>query len=242
MNNYYDFGTKTAKNILIQMADAHDLETIENEIAVIKKLTKEEFWLLVFPVEDWNNDLSPWEAPAVFGKEGFGGRASGTLARIEETLAQLEETSKQISGKGIDEDKRYIIGGYSLAGLFALWAAHRSERFFGVAAASPSMWFPEFTEFMKNHELCCEHVYLSLGDKEARTRNHVMATVEEKIRQAYALLQKKNVNCILEMNQGNHFKDADVRTAKAFSWVLSNAGSGMDVKSLIRVELRNHRR
>lgn len=65
-----------------------------------------------------------------------------------------------------------------------------------------------------------ENVYLSLGDKEEKARNPVMATVGDRIREAYELLKKQNINCILEWNEGNHFKDADLRTAKAFSWVM----------------------
>lgn len=35
-----------------------------------------------------------------------------------------------------DKDRTYIIGGYSLAGLFALWAAYQTDVFCAVAAAS----------------------------------------------------------------------------------------------------------
>ena len=73
---------------------------------------------------------------------------------------------------------------------------------------------------MKNHPIHCRRVYLSLGDKEEKAKNPVMATVGDKIREAYALLQDQGVPCILQWNEGNHFKDADIRTAKAFSWIL----------------------
>ena len=94
------------------------------------------------------------------------------------------------------------------------------DLFKGVAAASPSIWFPGFVEYMKEHELRSRTVYLSLGDKEEKTRNPLMATVEEKIREAQDLLKRQGRNCILEWNPGNHFKDADLRTAKAFCWVM----------------------
>ena len=47
-----------------------------------------------------------------------------------------------------------------------------------------------------------------------------MATVGDKIRTAYDLLIEQNVDCILEWNKGNHFKDPDIRTSNAFAWVL----------------------
>ncbi len=65
-------------------------------------------------------------------------------------------------------------------------------------------------------------VYLSLGDREEKTRNPVMATVGDRIREAHVLMKERGVNCILEWNEGNHFRDADLRTAKAFAWVLNN--------------------
>ena len=203
-----EYGSKAARVVLLQPVDGHDLEFIENEIAVIRRNTAEDFRLFAFRVRDWNKDLSPWPAPAVFGREEFGDGAADTL---DEMLKLCE-----------DRTKTYYIGGYSLAGLFALWAAYQTELFRGVAAASPSVWFPGFTDFMKEHEIRSRQVYLSLGDREEKTRNPVMATVGERIRTAYNLLREQNVDCILEWNEGNHFRDADVRTPKAFARIMNN--------------------
>ena len=51
--------------------------------------------------------------------------------------------------------------------------------------------------------------------------NQTMATVEDCIR-AYAdiLSASDSVETTLEWNPGNHFVDADKRTAKAFLWVM----------------------
>ena len=62
-----------------------------------------------------------------------------------------------------------------MAGLFSLWAAYQTDAFAGVAAASPSIWFPDFLQYMKEHDIRTESVYLSLGDREEKTRNPVMA-------------------------------------------------------------------
>ena len=50
-----------------------------------------------------------------------------------------------------------------------------------------------------------------------------MATVGDNIREACRLLRSRNVSCTLEWNEGNHFRDADLRTAKAFAWILKQA-------------------
>lgn len=206
----YEFGNADSNIILIQPVDDHDLEGIENEFAMITNSCDLSLRLIAVSINNWNNDLSPWEAPAVFGKENFGGDASRTLG----------ELLKLCDDKG----KKYYIGGYSLAGLFALWAAYQTDIFDGVAAASPSMWFPGFDDYMKKNEIKTDTVYLSIGDREEKARNPVMATVGDRIREAHSLLKERNVNCILEWNEGNHFKDADIRTAKAFAWVLNSNG------------------
>lgn len=205
-----EYGNKQSDIVLIQPVDEHDLALIENETAQIRERTSADFRLAAFRVTDWNDDLSPWLAPAVFGKTEFGGSAEDTLKEI---LRFCE-----------DRTKAYYIGGYSLAGLFALWAACQTDLFRGAAAASPSVWFPGFPEYMRMHRMQAGRVYLSLGDREERTRNPVMAKVGENIRAVCDLLKEQEIDCLLEWNEGNHFRDADLRTAKAFAWVIRDAG------------------
>ena len=120
-----------------------------------------------------------------------------------------------------EKNRKYYIGGYSLAGLFALWAACQTDIFSGVAAASPSVWFPGFIDYMKTYKIKSQNVYLSLGDREEKTRNPVMAQIGNCIKEEYRCLLENGINCILEWNKGNHFKEADIRTAKAFAWVMA---------------------
>ena len=60
---------------------------------------------------------------------------------------------------------------------------------------------------MKETHINCNKVYMSLGDKESKTRNPIMATVADKITAAHNILKASGVDTILEWNQGNHFKD-----------------------------------
>lgn len=73
---------------------------------------------------------------------------------------------------------------------------------------------------MQDNEILADAVYLSLGDREERTRNPVMSQVGNAIRRAEAVLTGAGKDCVLEWNKGNHFKDPDLRTAKAFAWLL----------------------
>ena len=208
----HEFGDPDAGIVLIQPVDDHDLEGIENEYAAIAARCDAKFCLKAARVNDWNRDLSPWKAPAVFGKEGFGCGAPETLRELLELCG--------------DRRRTYYIGGYSLAGLFALWVAYQTDVYDGVAAASPSVWFPGFAGYMEENEIRTDTVYLSLGDREEKTRNPVMAAVGDRIRAAHAMLKDRGVNCTLEWNEGNHFRDADLRTARAFAWVLNSRNTG----------------
>ena len=202
----YEYGNLQADVVLVQLVGDHDLAGLEAEVAEIRRLANKEFRLLAVKVDDWNQDLSPWPASAVFGNEDFGNGA-------RETLTEILELCK-------DEDKVYCLGGYSLAALFSLWAAYQTDRFAGIAAASPSIWFPGFVDYMKSHAIRCSNIYLSLGDKEEKTRNAVMSQVGDCIRDGYAWLKKRGIYCTLEWNKGGHFKEPELRTARAFARLL----------------------
>ena len=208
----YEYGNPEADTVLIQLTGEHELASLENEVREIEKRTSKEFRFIATKVENWNDDLSPWKAPAVFKTEDFCGGASKTLENIIALCA--------------DKNRKYYIGGYSLAGLFALWAACQTDIFSGVAAASPSVWFPGFIDYMKTYKMKSQNVYLRLGDREEKTRNPVMAQIGNCIKEEYRCLLENGINCILEWNKGNHFKEADIRTAKAFAWILNNDSSG----------------
>ena len=208
------YGEAHAEYLLLQMTGDHELQSIDHEVAAIAQSGRN-FLFAAIPVENWNDALSPWEAPAVWGKQGFGGKAGDTLRVLtEQVIPALEQQFP------LPENVRIILGGYSLAGLFALWASTQTALFSGVAAASPSVWFPGWMEFEQQHPIQAQRIYLSLGDKEERTKNAVMAVVGDNIRALHSRLAERSTDCTLEWNSGGHFKDADLRTAKAFQWVM----------------------
>ena len=165
----------------IQMVGEHDLSEIEQEIHEIQKLTEMKFLVIAIKVNSWNHDLSPWNASAVFGSEGFGDGAEYTTKSKFYSYAQTP-------------NKTYCIGGYSMAGLFALWAACKTNRFAAIASASPSIWFPGFLNYMKQQKIQSNCIYLSLGNKEEKTRNPMMKQVGDCIREAYAWLNEEGYN------------------------------------------------
>ncbi len=208
------YGGAHAEYLLLQMTGEHELQSMDNEVAAIVQSSRN-FLFAAIPVESWNDALSPWEAPAVRGTQGFSGNAADTLCVLTERVIPTLKQQFRLS-----ENVKIILGGYSLAGLFALWATTQTDLFYGVAAASPSVWFPGWMEFEQQHPIQTQHIYLSLGDKEEHTKNAVMAAVGDNIRTLHSRLTERGAGCTLEWNSGGHFKDADLRTAKAFQWAM----------------------
>jgi len=211
------YGEANAEYLLLQTTDEHDLQSMDNEVSAIAQ-SSHKFLFAAIPVENWNDELSPWKAPAVWGKQGFGGNAADTLHFLME---QVILTLKQQFN--LPEDVKIILGGYSLAGLFALWASTQTNLFYGIVAASPSVWFPGWMEFEQQYPVQAQRVYLSLGDKEEHTKNPVMAAVGDNIRTLRSQLTERGADCILEWNSGGHFKNADLRTARAFQWAMEES-------------------
>lgn len=212
------FADETPEVLLIEPMDEWDLEFLDREIEVLKAGTDRPFALATLIIEGWNSELAPWAAAPVFGKEPFGDGAPHTLELIEaELIPKMEEMFPSL------KECERILGGYSLAALFALWCCYESNSFSGIAAASPSVWYPDWMDFVRNHTPHARKIYLSLGDKEHKSKNKTMATVEDCIRDyADILTDTTGLVSTLEWNPGNHFVDADKRTAKAFLWVLGN--------------------
>ncbi len=207
------------KFLLVQAVDDHDLEVLDSEADAIADEAGEPFVLAAFKVSDWNVDLSPWEAPAVFGDQDFGAGAEATLAFVEDAL--IPGVSARL---GVSRQVPVVIGGYSLAGLFALWAGHRSRSFAAIAAASPSVWFPGWMDLTKSTCPSVRAVYLSLGDREEKTCNQLMAAVGDCIKEQERILRGRGIPVTLEWNKGNHFKHPDLRTARAFAWCMKTLG------------------
>ena len=212
-----EYITDAAKYLLIQPVDGHDIEVLDNEVAEIQDNTDKQFSLIAFKIEDWNNELSPWEAPPAFGNKSFGSGSKDTLEFIENRLIPTVKEKYNLN-----DDIKCILGGYSLAGLFSLWSAYKSNTFSGIAAASPSVWFNGWEEFINNNTPLSNTIYLSLGDTEEKTKNKVMSAVGDNIIKQEKLLKNDNINTILEWNKGGHFSDSDLRVAKAFAWCIEN--------------------
>ncbi|MBQ9157922.1 MAG: hypothetical protein IJ136_01130, partial [Erysipelotrichaceae bacterium] len=95
--------------------------------------------------------------------------------------------------------------------------------FEGFVSASGSLWYPGLMNYMDEHKISSKirKAYFSLGDQEAKTSHPLLSLVEINTGEIQRKLSG-TIKTIFELNEGNHFKDADLRLAKGIIWILSN--------------------
>lgn len=194
--------------------------------------------LIFFKTPDWMGDYSPWSA------------------RIERTPGDKEQLFAGRAGRSLERLKREVLpdiyikhpgakiylAGYSLAGLFALWAiAHETDSrlFAGCVCCSGSLWFPGFVDYFKarllsENSVCSGEesddrmtygyglkVYISLGGKES-LGGGVMSSIEKDTRAVEGILGRSPLvkEHTFEMNKGGHFANPDGRLIKGIKWIL----------------------
>lgn len=175
------------------------------------------FTLAVISGLHWNHDLTPWPMPPIWKNDApYTGGADEYLALLTgEIIPAVEGT--------LGEKPLYrVLGGYSLAGLFALYASYHTDAFARIVSASGSLWYPDFLEYTQSQALCCvpDKMYFSLGDREAKTKNRYLCLVEDRTQALYEKYSNQGIPTKFELNPGNHFMDADARIARGIRWIL----------------------
>ena len=196
-------------------------------------------------VDLWEENFSPWCAPRVFAKgPNFGDGAQKTLDTLINQVIPWAESE-------LTEPPAYrVLVGYSLAGLFSLWAgvsqqvacgcqpddtssqpgsssqtyAIPTPTFQRIGAVSGSFWFPGLLDYV-NQQLSggavgLTHAYLSLGDREARTPNPQIMHVRENAELLASRLESAGITSMFELNRGNHFQNVEGRMQKALDWLV----------------------
>ena len=209
------FGAEEPQCLLVQLSARHETGSLEEEATKLTALTEIPFLLVTIELEDWTVELMPWSDGNISRDPEAGKHGQDTLQYILSTLLP-------------DLQGRYgplpvILGGYSLGGLFALWAACRTDAFTAVAAASPSVWIHNWQPFARKNVPMTGAIYLSLGDREEHVKNQAIARVGDNLRSYYELIQKQlgADRSTLVWEPGGHFNDNAGRLARAFAWGLA---------------------
>ena len=176
------------------------------------------FTLVAISDLDWNHDMVPWDSPPAFkNAEPCTGGADDYLRLLTREIIPTAE--KELPGvpswRGI--------AGYSLAGLFALYAIYRTDLFSRIGSMSGSLWFPGMKDYIFSHEpkRWPDCVYFSLGDKESKTRNPILRSVRQSTEEIQAFYQDKGIDTVFQLNPGNPYDHAAERTAAGIAWMLS---------------------
>ena len=186
-------------------------------------------------VDLWEENFSPWCTPRVFAKgPNFGDGAQKTLDTLINQVIPWAESE-------LTEPPAYrVLVGYSLAGLFSLWAGVTQAgapsqpgapyvdasvaTFQRIGAVSGSFWFPGLLDYvdqqLRGGVVGLTHAYLSLGDREARTPNPQIMHVRETAELLASRLESAGITSMFELNRGNHFQNVEGRIQKALDWLV----------------------
>ena len=166
------------------------------------------------------DDYTPWplQSSEAMPKD-FGGKAAEHLKFITTKVIPVCESEY---GFASSADKR-AIGGYSLGGLFSLYAAVNTDLFGTVLSCSSSLWYPDFLAYLKEHPFKAPHpkLYMSVGDEEGLTASNLTKDQIPKTMAFKNWLEKKfqanDFKFILE--EGNHGNNIPDRVGHAIQWL-----------------------
>lgn len=160
--------------LLIQPSARHEEKNngVQHEVELIAQASGNGFAIVFFDCVEWARALMPWADDAVSRDAEVGSHAPDTLRFIEHTLLPwLRERFGALP---------CIIGGYSLGGLFALWAARNTDAFAAVAAASPSLWIKGWGEYAATHPILSpKATILALASGKSRAETNVPPKAED---------------------------------------------------------------
>jgi len=182
-----------------------------------RRLNRPSLALLDLEVEDFDGCFSPWKAKNPWaGQPDFGGKADLFLKELFEE--DIPEAARRLPHA---EKLPLLFSGYSLAGLFTLYATTRSADIPLASCVSPSFWYEGFLPYLKeNPPLLLSKAYFSIGKKEYRSKNPVFASAKDRIREVQGILTSQEIVTTFEENEGNHFVDEPLRLFKGISWLL----------------------
>lgn len=153
------------------------------------------FTLVAISNLDWNHDMAPWDSQAAFkGGAPFTAGADDCLRLLLGDI--LPRAEKDLMGAPA---WRGIVG-YSLAGLFAVYAICQTEIFSRVGSISASLWFPGLKQYIFTHKpkRPPDRIYFSLGDKESKTRNPVLRSVRQDTEDICGFYRSMGVDAVFQ--------------------------------------------
>ena len=166
--------------------------------------------LVQVPVRDWNDALTPWSATGLYrGEPDFGGHAAQTLDElVGEAMPAVERA------QGLDPVARALCG-YSLGGLFSLYAFIHASAFDACGCLSGSVWYEGWVEHLRevDVDLHGKFAFLSVGTKEKRAARPLLRTVQDRMEECVDVLNERGCEVHYRTSPGNHMQNVPERFA-----------------------------
>ncbi len=155
------------------------------------------------PVRSWDDSLTPWPAPGLRrGDADFKGEAAVTLAELKAEAAPALEARWGL------EPVRRAICGYSLGGLFSLYAFVQDAYFDACGCLSGSLWYEGWTDYLRDRAFdgAGRYAYLSIGKKECKASLPILRTVQANMEACAELLRDRGCAVDYRVGPGNHMQ------------------------------------
>ncbi len=188
-----------------------------NVYKILQKMHSPAFNMVAISKLSWDHDMTPWDCPPTskFDTPCTGGADEYIQILTGEILPAAE---KEFLGTPAWRG----LAGYSLAGLFAVYAIYQTDLFSRIGSMSGSLWFPDFKEYVFTHEMKRrpDAAYFSLGDKESVTDNPYFKTTQRYTDEIQKYFAGQGIDSVFILNPGNHYANGDQRTADGIDWIL----------------------
>ncbi|NWK85140.1 alpha/beta hydrolase [Staphylococcus sp. GSSP0090] len=160
---------KLPKNYFKTNNQSYPLVIVQDGDYLFKDVNKDVIFAGIVP-NHRQQDYTPWKS--VVDDIEYGGQANAYLNWVVEAVIPYLRKCFCIS-----EDRNDIgIAGASFGGLVSLYALFKYADVFGkYIFISPSVWYPEFVEFMKGQPIMNspQHIYWYVGQLEGKQSNHL---------------------------------------------------------------------
>jgi predicted alpha/beta superfamily hydrolase len=173
---------------------------------------------------DFFRDFSPWpEAALTPDIPAFAGGAPAYLRTLVTTTIPAIERAHGLA------PRTRAICGYSLAGLFALYALLESDAFCAAACVSGSLWFEGWPDYLARavarpawRDRCANpatrpYAFFTLGNKERNAPNPRMRTVRMRTDETVDALLRSGAEAEFQRMPGTHFTFVDERIGEGLS-------------------------
>lgn len=184
------------------------IDSPEHPLPVDEVVSGLESNVVTVPVLEWGRWLTPWRAPGLRpGSPAFGGGAPRLMAElrsdfIPDSLARLGLVP---SGLGVC--------GYSLGGLFALYAFTCDPAVRACGCLSGSVWYEGWVDYLRGCRMEGEgrYAFLSLGRRESRAGAPAVRCVRDNMEACAEILSSAGCGVDLSLGPGNHMQHLEER-------------------------------